>query len=124
MATTKEFIGHILYSRNQARIFHWQGGPLAFHQAMETYDNDLMSVLDPLIECWSSIHGITGDITNIGRYLNKGKDTSAPVKFFENLLSYVESNRSCFGKESDIQNQIDELISFIRQTIYRLKIIE
>ena len=49
------------------------------------------------------------------------EDEGSVVKYFEALCMYVEKNRNVLPQDSYIQNQVDEVVSLIESTKYKLK---
>lgn len=115
-----KFISTMLASRTQAHIFHWQvqdASSFAQHKALNDYYDEIIDLTDALVE---SIQGRYGIITG---YVSPStfKENSNPLIYFKALRQYVETNRANMPQDSYIQNQVDEIVSLIESTIYKLE---
>lgn len=114
----KDLISTLLFSRNQAQVFHWQTRSFAKHKALEDYYSSVVDLVDTIVESYQSKEGIITIFSNNDKY-SYGEDTV--LSYFETLLKTVETNRKVVGADSDLQNIVDEVISLIKSTIYKLK---
>lgn len=115
-----KFISTLLSSRTQAHIFHWQAvgeDSGAKHMALGTYYEDIVGIVDDLVESYQGRFGIiTGyDGPSIFR------EDNDPLKYFKALNQYVEVIRTKLPQDSYIQNQVDEIVSLIETTLYKLE---
>jgi hypothetical protein len=116
--TVGSFISTLFFSRTQAHIFHLSStgpGSYARHIALEGYYTDIVNLVDGLAESYQGTYGIITD------YNCSFSIESDVVTYFEKLLEYVNSSRKVFGSESDLQNTVDEIVSLIKGTLYKLK---
>ena len=119
--TTKEtvagFVSVLLFSRNQAQVLHWQTNSYAQHKAFEDYYNSIMDLVDSLVESYQSTNSIITMFNNDEKYIYNKEG----VDYFKELLNYIKNHRKVVSEDSDIQNIIDEIISLIKSTIYKLE---
>ena len=113
-----KFIGSLFHSRTQAHIYHLQTDSFAVHMALGGYYEGIVPLIDSLVESYQSSNNIVRNYSS-----TTFKDfvgTEAIIYYFNNLLKDIESNREEF-KGTDLQNIIDEIVSLIKGTLYKLK---
>lgn len=116
--TVADFVSCLLFSRTQAHVLHLQTKSFAKHLALKDYYEDIVGLTDELVEsyqgCYDTIKGYHNNYTLTNR-------EGADVSYFEGVLKFVKENRGLFGDDSDLQNIVDEIISLIKKTLYKLK---
>ncbi len=116
--TVADFVSCLLFSRTQAQIFHWQTSSFAKHNALGDYYDSVVGLVDSLVE---SYQGSNSNITGYSNNYTISNSEGAVVPYFEKLLLMVMEGRMLFGTDTDLQNIIDEIISLIKSTLYKLK---
>jgi DNA-binding ferritin-like protein len=114
------FIGTLLQSRTQAHIYHWQTvgvGSNAKHQALGSYYEDIVDILDKLVESYQGRYGIYRGY----EMPNPIREDDNHVQYFESLCKFVETIRKAIPQDSYIQNQVDEIVTLIESTKFKLK---
>lgn len=114
------FIGTLLDSRNQAKVYHWQvleEGSFAAHLALDEYQEKIEENIDGLVESYQGRFGILQGFKKPMAY----REDNDPIAFFEALRKYVEVNRYGFTQTSYVQNQVDEIVTTIESLLYKLK---
>ena len=117
--TVGEFIGTLLHSATITHFMHLQvtgEGSNAKHMALAAYYDGIVDLADGLAEviqgCESAI--ITG-------YPKMFANVSGePLPYLQSLKQFVEINRESVSDESNVQNEIDTILSLIDSTIYKL----
>ena len=114
-----EFVSTLLASRNQAHVYHWQAqqvGSFAAHKALNEYYDEIIDLVDGLVESYQGKYGI------IYGYKISGivREDGSYKMYFDGLSKYVELKRQRITQDSYIQNQVDEIISLIESTKYKL----
>lgn len=113
-----EFIGYLFHMRTQAHIYHLQTRSYAEHKALDEFYNEIVGLADGLAETYQGKYGI---IRKYSSYplLEDGK----PLTKMEACLKYVnEARYRVFKKEdTNLQNDIDTIVSLIESTIYKLR---
>lgn len=120
-ASDIELLSKILHSRNQVHIFHVQAFPsehYAEHITLGDYYSSIGDLWDNLIE----------QLQGKNRKLFKGFKTypledyiscQQLVKYFEDLNKDIADKRNLY-QGSEIQNTIDEIVSLVNSTLYKL----
>jgi len=114
------FISTLFSSSTQAHIFHLQvtgPGSSAAHNALNDYYSNIMGIADGIAESFQGRYGIITGYKGEGQWI---EDTAQIVKYFEALCMFVEKNRVSLVQDSYIQNQIDEIVTLIESTKYKL----
>jgi len=111
-----EFVIVLLQARTQAHIYHFQTRKFSAHIALNEFYDGILELTDSFVESYQGCYGI------IRNYPMQApiKEDDQPLKYMESLCSYINSNRSMFD-ESYLQNQIDEMVTLIEKTKYKLR---
>jgi DNA-binding ferritin-like protein len=115
-----KFISILLSSRNQAQIYHWQSigeDSNAKHLALGAYYEEIIPLVDAFVESYQGKFGI---ITGYSFHSQFREDSNAII-YFKALNRYVELIRAKISQESYLQNQIDEIVTLIQTTLYKLE---
>lgn len=114
------FIGTLLDSAKQAKVYHWQmleEGSYAAHIALDDYEEAIEDAIDGLVESYQGRFGIIRGFKHPLPY----REDNDPVPYYESLRKYVEINRYNFTQTTYVQNQVDEVVSVIETLLYKLK---
>ena len=118
-----EFIGTLLHSATIAHIKHLQAvgqGSYAKHIALGDYYDEIVSATDSLAE---AIQGSIGEI--IESYPPMfGNPATEALEYFKSIREYVISNREAISDYTNIQNEIDNIMTLLDSTIYKLTFLE
>jgi len=116
-----DLLSKILHSRNQVHVFHIQAFPAthyAEHITLGSYYEAIGDLWDNLIE----------QLQGKNKKIFKGFKTypledyvscQQLVSYFENLNKDIADKRNNY-QGSEIQNTIDEIVSLINSTLYKL----
>lgn len=115
-----EYIGFLLHSSTQTRIYHLQTSSYAKHKALQSYYDTILDLVDKLAESYQGKYGIIKDIKVPGSVSNINTDEDI-VRYFDLLSKYVESKSKSMPKDTYLMNICDEISSLIYQTSYLLK---
>ena len=118
-----EFIGTLLHSATITHFMHLQAqgeGSFAKHMALGTYYDEIVDLVDGLAE---TIQGCYEEI--IAPYPNMFANVSGDaLQYMRMLREYVSDNRQNMPQMSNIQNEIDTIVSLIDSTIYKLRFLK
>jgi hypothetical protein len=112
-----DFISNLFSSRTQAHIFHLQTQSFAKHKALNDYYDGIIDLIDGIVESYQGRYGIIGGYTIGNPFIEGDNDI---ISYFESLCSYVEDIRTNLPQDSYIQNQVDEVVTLIESTKYKL----
>ena len=112
-----QFISTLFASRTQAHIFHLQTQSFSQHSALGAYYDGIIDLVDPFIESYQGKYGIIRGYSSPASF----REDDDTIKYFEGLVKYVELTREKITQDSYIQNQVDEIVSLIESTLYKLK---
>lgn len=113
----RNFISTLLASRTQAHIFHLQSPSLAQHLALNEYYEEIIPLVDGLVESYQGEYGIVRGYSSPAVF----REDNTTVVYFEALSRFVNQIRIKIPQDSYLQNQVDEVISLIESTLYKLK---
>lgn len=104
-------------TRNQAHLSHWKTKSYAEHQALGSFYDDLIDVLDKLVETCQGSRGIIGHVD-----LSCKDESIDIVKLLSEDANWISKNRARLGHGVPaIENIVDELVGVYLTTIYKLK---
>lgn len=112
---TKLF-SNLLQSSVQVHIMHLQSKSYAEHMTLGSFYEAIPGLTDSLIGEYQGKYGI------INNYQSISLSTQDPITYFKNLRTIVDSTRCTEIKDEDtnLQNTIDEIVSLIDSTLYKL----
>ena len=120
-----ELLNKLFTSREIAHVLHLKAkgdGSYAAHKALNEYYDSIVDLIDSLAEVYQGQFGIIdfADVMNV-----ENVDYSDTVKYFDDLVKYVESKRGDITKKSlHLNNQIDDIVGLLYSTIYKLKFLK
>ena len=118
----KDFVSNLMFSRNQAHVFHLQTKSFAKHMALDSYYKDIVKLIDSLVETYQGTYGIIKVYSNNEKYEYAADTDTVIIPYFEKLRTFVLEGRKCFNNEdTDLLNILDEITSLIKSTLYKLK---
>lgn len=113
--TIGEFFLKLLHAATNGHILHLQTKSYAQHKALQAYYETLPDLVDNIIEQYQ------GAYQTIVEYpVNYEAPNSDPLKEVYDIRDFLAKNRAIAGDYSSIQNQIDELMSLLDSTVYKL----
>lgn len=112
-----EFVGTLLHSATIVHFMHLQTQSYSVHKALQKYYESIVDGADTIAE---AIQGCTGEL--IAPYPAMfGNPEVAPLDYLESIRDYVTVTRKdIFPEYSNIQNEIDAVMTLLDSTIYRL----
>jgi hypothetical protein len=113
--TIGEFFLKLLHAATNGHILHLQSKSYSEHKALQKYYEELPDLVDNIIEQWQ------GAYQTIVVYPNEYTTplSDALTEVYE-IRDFVVKNRAVVGDYSSIQNQVDELMSLLDSTVYKL----
>ena len=117
-----KFVSKIFEARQMAHVFHLQAtgdGSYALHMALDTFYNGILELNDELIEVYQGQYDIIGDYETI-----EGTPSAQnAVQYFVELAQFIKDTRQMafLPEDTHLQNIIDEIVSLVYKTLYKLK---
>lgn len=113
----EDLISLIFKTRNQAHLSHWKTKSYAEHQALGSFYDDIIDVIDKLVEASQGSKGIIGHVDI------SCKDESVDIiKLLSSDANWISKNRSKIADNVPaLENIIDEMVGVYLATIYKLK---
>ncbi len=112
-----EFFAVLLMAAPYAHMAHLQTRSFAEHMALGTLYEELPDLVDALIESYQGKYGLVMDYPAPAKLPPLGN----PVAMVTQLNLYVDQNREKVSDDSEIQNAIDEIVTLLNSTTYKLK---
>lgn len=118
-----KFFSKIFESKEMAHIYHLQvrgdEGSYAKHEALGTYYEEILELLDDTIEIYQGQYGLVDGYDTIDTSSTKSKDSLA---YFEELAEWLKHGKKCIAEEdTHLHSMIDDIFCLIYKTIYKLK---
>jgi hypothetical protein len=111
-----EFTGRLLVSSVVTHMMHLKTRSYAAHMALGAYYPAIGDLIDGIVESYQGKYGMIGDYP-----LAFANDDLDPLTYMEQLSEYVKMVRGGLPQDTDIQNDIDTVVTLIDSTIYKLK---
>lgn len=111
-----ELFGKLFHSVDTAKLIHLSTKSYEVHVATEIYYTDIVGLIDSLIECYQGMYGILS-------IKIPSSCACDAVSYFQETLNNVQIGRKLF-KDTNLQNTIDEIISLLANTLYRLRFLQ
>lgn len=109
-----KFFSKMFQSRDIAHKAHLKTESFAAHKALNEYYDGILPLVDGLVESYQGKYGKV----EIPEWKT---DTREPIKYFEDLLSYIDENKEKTFSDSSLLNQVDEIKALVQGTLYKLK---
>jgi hypothetical protein len=112
-----EFVMTLFHARTAAHVLHLNATSYAQHVALSGFYDDIVGLVDAFAEAYQGRYGL------IETYPAGYKHPTDAVAFFTQLRKWVEERRAeC--EVTELQNMIDEILSLLDSTIYKLKFLK
>jgi hypothetical protein len=112
--TMGSFYLTLLHAATNTHILHLQTRSYSEHQALGTFYDELVELVDGLIESCQGKHGI------VQYPVEYAKPAETGLLELTRLSAYVTANRMVIGSDSELQNEVDSIMNLINSTIYKL----
>lgn len=113
----EELIARVFKTRNHAHLNHWKTKSYAEHQALGSFYDDLIDIIDKLVEAAQGSKGIIGHVD-----LSCKDESLDIIKLLSEDANWASKNRSKIASNVPaIENIVDELVGVYLTTIYKLK---
>lgn len=118
--TMAEFKLRCFHARNEAHSAHLMTTSYAQHMALNTFYDEIIDLVDGLFESYQGVYGLVEDKPNLTL------PTGGMVPLLAQLRKWIIENRKNIGKAEDteLQNDIDSIVSLINSTLYKLRFLK
>jgi hypothetical protein len=113
--TIEELFGTLQQSVVSTWRKHLRTAKYSKHMALNDFYEDMPEKVDALIEAWMSHNGKVKDYKNT----LEPKDMD-PIAYLEQLRTFTKEGRELM-KESELESLVDDILSLIDSTLYKLK---
>jgi len=120
MATFVEFLSNLNHAKQQAIFWHNQTTSFSEHKALNNFYDEIVEHLDGLVESVAGIYGRPEGYTSSD--FEDYVDNAQLIAYFKDVYTYIQTERQSLYSESWIQNQIDEIVELVAQTLYLLSL--
>lgn len=110
-----QFLARLFAARNAAHFAHWMTPSYAQHKAIGSFYEDIILLADSLAESFMGRYGKFEGFPTVK------ESATDPLIIVGNLTKWIDANRAMLTENSEIQNQIDEILSLCNQTAYRIR---
>lgn len=115
-----EFIGTLLHSATITHFMHLKSKSYAEHKALRSYYDNVIDLVDTVAE---SIQGCYQEL--IEDYPTAfGNPAVEPLAYMLSLKEFVATMRDKLPQDSNIQNEVDNIVTLIDSTAYKLKFLK
>lgn len=113
----EELISRVFKARNQAHLSHWKTKSYAEHQALGSFYDDLIDMIDKLVEACQGSKGIIGHVD-----LSCKDESVDIIKCLIEDANWISKNRAKLGHGVPaLENILDEIVALYLATLYKLK---
>lgn len=115
-----EFIGTLLHSATITHFMHLKSKSYAEHKALGAYYDEVIDLVDTVAE---SIQGCYQEL--IEDYPTVFANPAVePLAYILSLKDFVAKTRDKLPQDSNIQNEVDNIVTLIDSTAYKLKFLK
>lgn len=111
----EEFCGTLMQSVVEIWKAHLMTDRYSEHMALDEYYKEMPEKVDSFIESFLSIDGKIDNYKNILTFSNDA------IKYLTELKSLVVDGRDKYASTTELESAIDDVLSLIDSTLYKLK---
>lgn len=115
-----ELIIKLFHARTTAHVLHLKTRSHAQHKALKEFYDEIVDLADTLAEAYQGDYGI------IENYPARYTPFDDPMALMADLSDWIAKNRhKCWDRDdSYLENIVDEVVTLIRQTQYKLRFLK
>jgi hypothetical protein len=117
--TIGEFFLKLLHAATNGHILHLQTKSYSEHKALQKYYEGLPDLVDSIIEEWQGAYQKIIEYPTTYEAPNSDALTEVMA-----IRDFLVKNRAIVGDYTSIQNSVDNLMSLLDSTIYRLTFLD
>ena len=114
-----ELLMRCFHARTNAHVLHLKTTSFARHKALNEFYDAIVDLADSLAEAYQGDYGV------IQSYPARYTPVDDPVELVSGLATWIADKRyeCCDGDDTYLQNEIDNILTLCRQTLYKLKVL-
>ena len=110
-----ELIARCFAARNAAHFAHFLTPSYSAHKALKKFYEGIVDLADSVAE------GLIGRVGRFDSFPNVRESSPEGIVIVGNLTKWIDANRQYMSEFSEIQNDIDEILSLCNKTAYLLR---
>lgn len=114
-----EFFLKLLHAATNGHILHLQTKSYAEHKALQKYYEELPDAVDAIIEQYQGAYQTI--IEYPSTYEPPKADALQEVTY---IRDFIVANRDVIGQYTSLQNEVDNLMSIVESTMYKLTFLD
>lgn len=118
-SSVNKFIGLLLFSREQAHVYHLTTTSFSAHRALQTYYEGIVPLLDSYAETYMG-KSRKRIVPKMSSYYRVNTDARSAQRFFIRLARSIQ--RLKLPRSLYLDNIRQEIDAMIRQTVYMLSL--
>ena len=115
----KEIAGHFFMRARAlstaAHIQHLRTSSYSEHKALRELYDGIIPLIDALMESFQGIYG------KIEIFPNVKENSQNSLEMIGNFYKYITTNREMLSDKSEIQNDVDSILSFLNSIAYKIR---
>ena len=117
--TIGEFFLKLLHASTNGHLLHLQTKSYSEHKALQGYYEGLPDAVDTIIEQYQGAYQVIVEYPNM--YEPPKADALQEVT---SIRDFIVANRSVVGPYTSLQNEVDNLLSIVESTMYKLTFLD
>lgn len=113
-----ELVSRCFHARTIAHILHLRTNSYALHKALADFYEGIVPLADEFAESFQGGYGLLTD------YPDELQGADTPIALLKGLSDWIAKNRAQIADDSHLQNQIDEIVSLIMSTLYKVRFLK
>ena len=116
-----QLVSMLLHSVSQTHLMHWKTDSFSQHMALGEFYNEMSDAVDSLVEEYQGKFS-----RKIGTLSVEFLPADNPLYYLSVLADEIKKFRSAadFPKDSEIQNEVDNIANLVNTTLYKLRFLK
>lgn len=111
-----KFVGNLFHAATVAHFMHLTTNSYAAHKALAEFYDALPALVDAVAESYMGKYGMITGFPTTYTYTE-----SDPVKYLISMCQFIADIRQDLPQDSELQNDIDTIVTLCNSTIYKLR---
>ena len=116
-----QLVSVLLHSVSQTHLMHWKTDSFSQHMALGEFYDEMSDAVDSLVEEYQGKFS-----KKIGTLSVEFLPADNPLYYLSDLADEIKKFRSAsdFPKDSEIQNEVDNIANLVNTTLYKLRFLK